>query len=170
MQAIMAVNRKYSVDLAGHMAECEANYARIMQLYPDMASVDWRELGIELAATALTRFTLLVTQRGKYTTELSIRPRPAAPNSAGPDSSCEGEPVPAWPYFLLRIYHDAQMAEVIACNQYQRVQPRYDYPNNNMYHPDEKAQWNRFLGEWLSHCLHYGCVLDSPIFAVSREN
>jgi uncharacterized protein YqiB (DUF1249 family) len=32
-----------------------------------------------------------------------------------------------------------------------------------MYHQDEKAQWNRFLGEWLSHCLKYGYHLE-PLF------
>ena len=37
---------------------------------------------------------------------------------------------------------------------------RYEYPNRHMYQSDEKAQFNVFLGEWLSHCLDRGHVLD----------
>ena len=36
---------KYTIDLAAQQAECEANYARIMRLLPDMATVDHRDLG-----------------------------------------------------------------------------------------------------------------------------
>lgn len=50
----------------------------------------------------------------------------------------------------VRIYHDAQLAEVIAYQGYYRLQPKYDYPNNNMFHRDEKRQANYILHDWLS--------------------
>jgi len=34
--------------------------------------------------------------------------------------------------------------------------PRYTYPNDNMYQEDEKLQQNRFLSDWLEHCLQNG--------------
>ncbi|EMP84373.1 hypothetical protein VC116063_002770 [Vibrio cholerae O1 str. 116063] len=42
------------------------------------------------------------------------------------------------------------------------MQARYDYPNENMVQPDEKAQLNRFLGDWLTFCLKHG-ISRSPI-------
>jgi uncharacterized protein YqiB (DUF1249 family) len=61
------------------------------------------------------------------------------------------------------VYHDARMAEVVTFAHLRRVFPHYDYPNPAMHQPDEKAQWNRFLGEWLSHCLRHGVPLDRPL-------
>jgi uncharacterized protein YqiB (DUF1249 family) len=43
------------------------------------------------------------------------------------------------------------------------VKPRYQYPNASMYQRDEKAQQNRYLGEWLSLCLSHGHSLDNPL-------
>ena len=31
-----------------------------------------------------------------------------------------------------------------------------EYLNKNRYQPDEKAQWNQFLSEWLAYCLEFG--------------
>lgn len=149
------MKRKYSVDLAGQMAECEANYARIMQLLPDLEASDSREFGVERPGAMPLRLRIVVTERCKYTTMLDIEQvepqQPAIP----------GAPVEA-ATFSLRIYHDARMAEVIAFNRHRTLRPRYDYPNEKMYHRDEKMQLNRFLGEWLSHCLKYGQALEDP--------
>jgi uncharacterized protein YqiB (DUF1249 family) len=90
---------------------------------------------------------ILVKERCPYTTTVSM--------------TLEGE---AWQekksQMVVRIYHDAQMAEVIGYQQGRHFQSRYEYPNKTMYHPDEKEQLNRLLGEWLSTCLTCGHVLD----------
>ncbi|HID48539.1 MAG TPA: DUF1249 domain-containing protein, partial [Chromatiales bacterium] len=52
----------------------------------------------------------------------------------------------------VRLYHDAQLAEVNACQEHYRLRPRYEYPNRNMYHRDEKRQTNYLLHDWL-HAL-----------------
>ena len=156
------LNRKYSIDLAGQMAECEANYARIMQLLPDMEHVDRRHFGVELAGSAPLQFQIVVTERCKYTTMIDISQLPANAGHGQPWLQSED----ATPFFSLRVYHDARMAEVIAYNRHQRLHPSYDYPNDNMYHRDEKAQLNTFLGEWLSHCLKYGHALNNPMAAI----
>lgn len=149
------MKKKYSPDLAAHMAECEANYARIMQLLPDLETTNIREFGVEMPGAAPTRLRIRVTERCKYTTMLDVEQRP---NGTGAlvEGAC----------FALRIYHDAQMAEVVGFNNHRRIQPRYDYPNDNMYQRDEKVQLNRFLGEWLSHCLKYGHALENPMAVV----
>jgi uncharacterized protein YqiB (DUF1249 family) len=41
------------------------------------------------------------------------------------------------------------------------LRPRYEYPNQSMYHSDEKYQLNCFLGEWLNLCLEHGHSLDA---------
>ena len=137
------------------MAECEANYARIMQLLPDMDRVDQRKFGIELNGSGTAQFQIVVKERCKYTTMIDINSLPVS--SSKPHLWDKSRL--AAPYFSLRVYHDARMAEVVAYNRHQRLRPSYDYPNDKMYQRDEKAQLNTFLGEWLSHCLQYGYEL-----------
>lgn len=156
------LRKKYSIDLAGQMAECEANYARIMRLLPELASVDRHEFGVAMAGGLPLQFQIVVTERCKYTTMVDIE-----------QLSSDGQPCRGWqqeghlsPCFSLRIYHDARMAEVVSYNRHQRLKPSYDYPNDKMYHRDEKAQLNTFLGEWLSYCLQFGHALASPMVPV----
>ncbi len=56
----------------------------------------------------------------------------------------------------VRAYHDAHMLEVGAFQSHRRIAARYDYPNDRMHQQDEKSQQNRFLAEWLEHCLQNG--------------
>src|SRR4051812_24265626 len=91
-----------------------------------------------------------VSERSPYTTTLEIAQLPSPLLSLAPT-------------LTVRVYHDARLAEVIAFTRWRRAQPRYDYPNPGMHQPDEKSQWNRFLGEWLSHCLQHGFHLDRPL-------
>ncbi|MEE8057912.1 MAG: DUF1249 domain-containing protein [Pseudomonadales bacterium] len=151
------LKKKYSIDLAGQMAECEANYARIMQLLPDMEAVDQREFGVDMPGGRSIRFQIVVRERCKYTTMVDVSQLPLSSSSAIPETLQQA------PCFSLRVYHDARMAEVIAYNRHQRLRPSYNYPNNKMYHRDEKAQLNTFLGEWLSHCLQYGYALGAAV-------
>jgi hypothetical protein len=142
--------RKYKLDLAGQMAECEANYARLMKLLPDMSAVDQWLFAVKQADGCSAQFCIAIKERCKYTTMLEVR---------------QSSPVSSWtgaPDFSLRVYHDAQMAEVTAFRGFHRLQPIYQYPNQRMLHSDEKAQLNTFLGEWLSYCLKYGHTIDMP--------
>ena len=41
-----------------------------------------------------------------------------------------------------------------------RFKEVYEYPNPRMRARDEKAQVNRFLGEYLAMCLRYGLSLE----------
>lgn len=137
---------RYKIDLKRFLAECEANYRRLTKLFPDMAVAAERRLGLDGAPAR--EVVLEVCERGPYTTLLRIQQRmPAAQR---------------WlrtPLLLVRVYHDAQLAEVTACESERNIWPRQEYPNARMLQRDEKAQWNRYLGEWLAACLANGFVV-----------
>lgn len=137
----------YQIDLPGQHAECEANYARIRRLLGWLGDVDEAVVGLPEDV----EIRLQIAECGPYTTTLQLR--------VGSGFGRSWLPVPA---LTVRVYHDARMAEVVACNGQQRPQGRYQYPNRRMFQPDEKAQWNRFLGEWLSYCLRFGYALAGP--------
>jgi uncharacterized protein YqiB (DUF1249 family) len=48
------------------------------------------------------------------------------------------------------------MLEVGAFQSYRQVSAKYKYPNDKMFAQDEKSQQNRFLADWLEHCLQNG--------------
>lgn len=137
---------KYTVDLSAHLADCELNYLRLCKLMPEMAAGDELEIGV---LGSVLRFH--VRERAPYTAMLDVQQ----------DQPHIGS-LPAL-RLQVRVYHDAAVAEVTACDQTRRVQPRHDYPNPHMHQRDEKRQWNRFLGEWLQQCLSHGHSVDNPV-------
>jgi uncharacterized protein len=58
--------------------------------------------------------------------------------------------------FIVRIYLDAKLAEVINEENCKLLQSKYDYPNKKMNTRDEKLQRNMFLSELLE-LLEVGC-------------
>lgn len=64
--------------------------------------------------------------------------------------------------FRVRIYMDAQVAEVVSYLGESRLLPKYEYPNINMWQPDEKRQANLLLHDCLLHLtrqgIHKPCV------------
>lgn len=63
------------------------------------------------------------------------------------------------PKVLVRIYHDAKLAEVLTGRQFSLLSAVYDYPNLRMYQSDEKYQVNAFLEE----LLKIGCRYQSAV-------
>jgi hypothetical protein len=135
--------RRYQVNLSAHMAECDANFHRIQRLLPNLDELDHYAFGVSLAAGKTTVISITVVERSPYTTTLIFSKQAQSPWLAGQDLS-------------VRVYHDAMSAEVMACWRGVQLNSRYSYPNHYMYQEDEKVQLNRFLGEWLRHCLEHG--------------
>ena len=139
-----AVRERYRLDLIELQAACEANYARLMRLLPDMRGlVGSRRVALSQGEQLLGVLVLEVTESCPYTTTLQVRQELSLP----------------WlplPHMAVRVYHDARMAEVVGAENARRFRSIYTYPNADMHQPDEKAQLNVFLGEWLSHCLACG--------------
>ncbi|MFK3719475.1 DUF1249 domain-containing protein [Pseudomonas putida] len=143
------LRERYRVDLAGLQAACEANYARLMRLLPDMRTTQSsRSIGMTQGDQMLGVLVLDVVLACPYTTTLRIRQEHSLP----------WLPVPV---MEVQVYHDARMAEVVSAEHARRLRSIYPYPNAAMHQPDEKAQLNLFLGEWLSHCLACGHELVS---------
>jgi uncharacterized protein YqiB (DUF1249 family) len=127
------------MDLAGLHALCEANYARLLRLFPDYAQSQLREFEVGGA-----RVRLEVIERCRYTTLFRLHQHYTGSEWLGHLR------------IELRAYHDAGMLEVGAFQSHRRIAPRYQYPNQRMYQQDEKLQQNQFLADWLTHCLSEG--------------
>lgn len=143
----------YKVDLKNFMARCEANYLRLLRLFPGMATDTERRLG--LTTQPQTQIVMTVIERAKFTTLLSIEQNTQGLNG---QATVESRRWNRPPVLKVRVYHDAKLAEVVSCDDAHRVSPNNAYPNKRMLQRDEKAQWNRFLEEWLTMCSKYGYV------------
>ncbi len=168
----------FRVDLKNFMARCESNYRRLYQVFPALATDQARRLG--LSGSLGREVVLSVVERTPYTTLLSVEEQVLSvekkvlsieeqvtrdANSRGRDGK-----VPLlknksrWnkpPVLFVRMYHDARLAEVVSCDGLRSAVSKNAYPNKNMLQRDEKAQWNRFLEEWLMVCIARGHVADS---------
>jgi uncharacterized protein YqiB (DUF1249 family) len=119
----------------------EDNFKRLMRLLPELRSfaMQCRE-GVRQEGLHVD-----VLERHKYTTV--IRLAQCLPLSFLPA---------AMPLMIVRVYHDAEVAEVLSYQRQYRFKPKYDYPNPDMCQIREKQRVNEFLGEWLDHCLSSG--------------
>ncbi len=131
---------KYSINLSALHATCESNYLRLLRLFPDYETANYREFSLPGGQ----RVRINVVERCRYTTCLKIQ------QQSGPENWLVS------PQFEVRIYHDVRMAEVTSFQSRRRTAARYEYPNPDMHARDEKAQQNLFLAEWLGHCLEQG--------------
>lgn len=111
----------------------------MLRLFPDYESCNHREFRVGPSTVCLE-----VVERCRYTTMFQLHQQHAEARWLG---SLRVE---------LRAYHDVGMLEVGSFQSHQRIQPRYNYPNEQMHQQDEKSQQNRFLADWLEHCLGNG--------------
>jgi len=136
---------RYTVDLPAHMAECDANYVRLLRLFPDLRESDRQLINLPLnAMDAEVMFEVL--EKGPYTTLLQIDVK----------TSQKWLDLAAAPSMTVRVYHDAKSAEVVSYQTQNRFHGNYEYPNTRMRQRDEKVQLNRFLSEFLTLCLEHG--------------
>lgn len=192
--------REYSIDLIKQMAECDANYIRLLKLVPGLRAYRNKSMvrnsyfeskpGTKSESDSLNNpgeidqtkaaqnppqnlygkvaefyisdgqnidqkivVEISVIECFKYTTTLEIVQKPD---------------IGQWlsnPTMQVRVYHDASTAEVTSYQSHRNFQPKYSQPNSKMYHRDEKTQVNRFLGEWLTHCLEAGRSIKVPSLA-----
>ncbi|MFT5935604.1 MAG: hypothetical protein ACI85S_000658, partial [Pseudohongiellaceae bacterium] len=168
--------KSYSVDLIKQMAECDANYIRLLKLVPQLqsyldrsfedyipdnsdADVINRELadpekileGISVEfAIADLEFS---NEAGEKSEKVVVQIRILEAFKYTTTLEITQKPqFKAWmtnPSMLVRAYHDANTAEVVSYQGHRHLQSRYPQPNPKMYCADEKMQVNAFLGEWL---------------------
>ncbi|MFP6846400.1 MAG: DUF1249 domain-containing protein [Thalassolituus sp.] len=140
------IRKRYVPDLQELAALCEANYVRFLKLLPDSEEGSERVFAITYDSENRAQVRIRVQEQHPYTTMLEVIQEGLSPAWIQP------------PSMQVRLYHDASMAEVLSYQNQHRFDGRYKYPNPQMRLPDEKVQLNRFLADWLDHCLRHGHV------------
>ena len=70
--------KRYSIDLPAHMAECDANYLRLMKLFPSLRDEDVNVFGVVVGDNPY-QVHIQVRERGPYTTMIQLTQLPSAP-------------------------------------------------------------------------------------------
>jgi uncharacterized protein YqiB (DUF1249 family) len=178
---------KYSVDLIKQMAECDANYIRLLKLVPQLAI--YRDITLSRpvksdkeSASATrplkrvpgsqnenlvglkTEFAISETLESDdpVTVRIEVLESFRYTNTLEIVQKPEIRKLLTNPAMVVRIYHDASSAEVISAQGHKVSQARYLAKNPKMYYADEKMRVNAFLGEWLTHCLKVGRSTQAP--------
>jgi hypothetical protein len=134
------VRKKYIPDLKEFMALCASNYAKLSRLV-SMVELEVGQ-GFTLEIEKQPNLLISLEQSSKHTATYRLLQ--------------DSEEVSLKRRYLVRMYHDAKVAEVLSGLNQGMLPPVYPYPNNQMKQPDEKIQLNRFLSEWLNFCLEFG--------------
>lgn len=116
----------------------EANYRKLVSMLPDISLFNHVCLSSE---DHLVNLSIDVLERTPYTVLLSLTSSLSSASEYAPSTE-----------FQVRMYHDARVAEVTMVQGVRNISAHYDYPNENMRHPDEKKQGNRLLAEMLNFC------------------
>ncbi len=127
--------RRYKFDLAALQRTAALNYAALKPLLRDPTI--GRSLTIKVSQAL--HFTLEVLDTAPYTTEVRVEQQALSTTLPGLRET----------QLDVRLYHDAQLAEVVRSQGVSRLEASYDIPNPAMHQPDEKHRVNHFLQEWL---------------------
>lgn len=117
----------------------ERNYIALMKMLAHAQMNERVRVEFELAGVCVT---LTLLEQTRYTLLLDIHQQiPGQDRDLLPDL-----------HFTVRVYVDAQLAEVVSYQGYMRLRARYEYPNPQMLYRDEKRQANLLLHDWLATC------------------
>lgn len=138
------------VNLVEHISICEFNYHALIRILPEICAGRERwDFG--LGHEGAIEVTVRVLESSPYTSLVEL---------------IQKHTVMPMPQMKVRLYHDAEVAEVVAWDRHRHWQPTYGYPNPQMYQPDEKQALNRFMSEWLVFCRKTGISLSSECDSV----
>ncbi|OEY66603.1 DUF1249 domain-containing protein [Marinobacter sp. X15-166B] len=137
--------KPYVPDLRRLGALCDSNYQRIARLrLLETPGLTVSEFELYRETEYFGRVQIQLLQKARYTETLLL------------EQTHNGGRWLNNPQMTVRVYHDANMAEVISCYRDRHIAAVNNYPNRFMHHPDEKMQINSFLADWLDFCLRYG--------------
>lgn len=122
---------------------CATNYQKLFRLIPGLNSVKDSTIG---NAPHNTQLLLKVIERTPYTLTIEL----SHCFNKNPDERL-------LPAVIIRIYLDAQLAEVLSDHARDTVARVFDNPGLSKDIMDYKWRLNYFLQKWLEHCLqqHY---------------
>ena len=185
--------KNYSIDLIKQMAECDANYIRLLKLVPQLQAYRDKSFFNTVLRSNAFEGSLPTEQSSsrdepekilegmgiefciadledsdcKVTVEITILEAFKYTTTLEIVQRPEFKKWMTNPSMLVRVYHDASTAEVVSYQGHRNLKSRYSQPNPKMYHSDEKMQVNMFLGEWLTHCLKVGRSVKTPDISFS---
>lgn len=139
------LGNRYKPSLSSLMNLCAVNYMLMLRLVSEKETVGQTN---QFFISDFLSYSVTVKEVTRYTSLVSI----------AQDATILGQHLAKFiqPSMIVRLYHDAQMAEVIKSQDVQYIKPKYTYPNDAMHQPDEKQQVNQFLKEWLQLCHQFG--------------
>lgn len=130
--------RRYVPDLDRLLAGCERNYQTLTALLA-VGDVGGRAGG----KRALELATL---DEDRYTTTLKVQEFDSVALGSASQWGVGARRM------IVRLYHDARLAEVLQWHNRRVMQGSYPYPNAQMAQRDEKQRVTDFLTEWLASC------------------
>ena len=114
----------------------ETNYYKVLMLFPQLANRE--QLGNITLKCRDKSLQIKIEEQHKYTSVVKLyKLLPVNKNIKMVD-------------MILRLYHDAQVIEVIAFQGNKRLKKYENYPNKDMYLIDEKKQLNFHLEDILN--------------------
>lgn len=116
----------------------ERNYVALMDMLSVLDLTTHKSVQFELASEQVM---VKLVEHTRYTLFVTIQHRLSCLEAVVPDLQ-----------FDVRLYLDAQLAEVIGYQGVRYLQYKYPYPNKGMRYPDEKRQTNLMLFDWLCAC------------------
>jgi len=138
------VNKRYVPNLPELHSLAERNYSALAKLF-GVAQVTESSATKCIAVGEQMAFTLQPTAQARYTTDLLV-------TQVAPDVA---EYLQA--RFLVRLYHDARMAEIVDCQGQERLTALQPANLRDIRHrKDEKLQLNQHLAAWLRLCFARG--------------
>ncbi|MCC5880814.1 MAG: DUF1249 domain-containing protein [Idiomarina sp.] len=133
-------NKRYVPDLREMQSLAERNYASALGLLTaDFKAGDSRQLSLGEQLT----FSVKVLTDAPYTTDIEV-----SQQNQGREYLASR--------FVVRLYHDMQLAEMLSSQGLERFAASYEEPNPRMHQRDEKRQINHFLADWLRLCFKRG--------------
>ena len=106
----------------------ETNYRSLRKLFPGVKDLGCWQCTFMVGKN---RLDVHIQEQTPYTTMLKI------------EISVNGQMFLPKSSFVIRMYHDALVAEVVNFQGHRHLRPFYVYPNSNLYYADEKRQTNR---------------------------
>ncbi len=118
---------------------CESNFQKLFRLIPDLETFRHKAVGYTQQKPALY---LKVLERSTYTMTIEL-------------SHCFNRQLEDFmePAVKIRLYLDAQLAEVLRDHARHDVSKVYRCPSQSVEIRDYKWRLNYFLQKWLDHCL-----------------
>jgi len=126
---------------------CESNYQKLFRLIPNLRQLGRYAVGRTSNKPALH---VEIVERNPYTLTIEL-------------SHCFKMPLEELlaPAVRIRVYLDAQLAEVIRDHDRPAVDRVYPNPGKSLEIQDYKWRLNYFLQKWLDHCLQTDYYFDS---------